>query len=434
MTIYVVQQGDTIQSIAKVHGISVARLMLDNGLLSVSKLAIGQTLVIAHPEKTYTVQKGDTLSGIAATNEISIDQLLRNNPYLSEREYIYPGETMVISYGNKNKKKLSTNGYAYPFIDRATLKKTLPFLTYLTVFNYRVTKDGIVVSITEEDTEIIQMAKEYGVAPIMLVSTLSGLGKTNEEAAFSILYNENLQDTYITYMVKILKEKGYYGINVSFDYLDTDNEQLYNKFLSKVTNRINAEGYQVFVTINARNQYIEKVLLYRHTSYFSVGHVADSVMILSYNWGYTLEPPTAPISADAGRELMKIITIPSEKLNIGVAVIGYDWELPYVNGISRAISLTFDAIIQLAAEENAVIQFHEPSQSPFFEYIDDTTGVNISHIVWFKDARSINAYVNTVTEFNMQGIGIWNIMKFFAQFWMVINTQYEIEKITIDVV
>lgn len=50
--------------------------------------------------------------------EIAVLQLLRNSPYLSDREFIYPGETLVISYADNIIMKLSINGYAYPFIDK----------------------------------------------------------------------------------------------------------------------------------------------------------------------------------------------------------------------------------------------------------------------------------------------------------------------------
>ena len=42
-------------------------------------------------------------------------ELLRNNPYLADREYIYPGELMVIKYQDSKVGRITTNGYAYPF-------------------------------------------------------------------------------------------------------------------------------------------------------------------------------------------------------------------------------------------------------------------------------------------------------------------------------
>lgn len=117
MTIHVVQKGETINSIADKYGVSADRLILDNGIKNPSRLVVGDTIVILKPDISYTIQEGDTLGSIADKYEVTIFQLLRSNPYLSDREYIYPGETIVISYEENIIGAISTNGYAYPFID-----------------------------------------------------------------------------------------------------------------------------------------------------------------------------------------------------------------------------------------------------------------------------------------------------------------------------
>ena len=98
MIIHVVKQGETINSIAELYGESVDRLILENGIVDADNLVIGETLIILYPETEYTVQPGDTLEGIAIRHNTSILELLRNNPYLSDRQYIYTGEVIVIKY------------------------------------------------------------------------------------------------------------------------------------------------------------------------------------------------------------------------------------------------------------------------------------------------------------------------------------------------
>lgn len=86
MDLYVVQQGDNIESIANKYGISVERLISDNGLINPYSLVVGQSLVILYPKSTYTVKQGDNLATIADFNGISFMQLIRNNPFLHDRE------------------------------------------------------------------------------------------------------------------------------------------------------------------------------------------------------------------------------------------------------------------------------------------------------------------------------------------------------------
>jgi len=171
--IHVVQPSENIYSIAEMYGVSVLKLIQDNELENFNDLVPGQTIVIVYPKLTYTVQEGDTLLGIATANDITVMQLLRNNPYLENRNYINPGEIIVISYDTNG--KLTTNGFAYPFINKETLRKTLPYLTYLTVFNYSATSDGGIISYYD-DTESIRLAKEYGAIPLMMMTTLTAQG------------------------------------------------------------------------------------------------------------------------------------------------------------------------------------------------------------------------------------------------------------------
>lgn len=127
MIIHVVQPGETIKSISEYYKIPVDRLILENGITNPENLAIGQTIVIVQPETIYTVQPGDTLTSIAEQHNVSPMELLRNNPYLSDREFLYSGETIVINYQTNRTRTINTGGYAFPYIDNSVLIKTLPF-------------------------------------------------------------------------------------------------------------------------------------------------------------------------------------------------------------------------------------------------------------------------------------------------------------------
>jgi len=190
MIIHVVQPGETINSIADKYEILADRLILDNDLTNFKDLVVGQTIVVAIPLQTYVVQEGDILMNIASKHGVTLLQLYRNNPFLSDRKFIYPGETLVISYHN-NAKKISTNGYAFEFIDKDILKKTLPFLTYLSIFGYRFLENANIEEIN--DTEIIKMAKDYGVAPIMVLSTSTLQGVVSVDTIYRVLAAKNCQ-------------------------------------------------------------------------------------------------------------------------------------------------------------------------------------------------------------------------------------------------
>ena len=174
MNIHIVQPGETASSIAMLYGVSATRIILDNELTNPDHLVPGQTIVILFPEQIHIVQEGDTLQSIDYAYGVSLFQLLRNNMYLSERETIYPGETIVISYDN-HQATLISGGFVNPFVNRTVLRKTLPYLTYVSIFGYRTNSDATITEV--EDTDIIQLSKEYGVGvdclAVVIIATVA---------------------------------------------------------------------------------------------------------------------------------------------------------------------------------------------------------------------------------------------------------------------
>ncbi len=425
MEIYVVQQGDTIDSIAQRFGVSATKLIIDNGIAMPGQLVVGQTLVITYPEQVYTVKDGDTLAGIAETFHVPVMQLLRNNPDLSNRQYVYPSETIVISFDN-NMGEVLVAGYTYPFIRNDIHRMTLPSLTYQLILNYRFDGEGNIAG-TDEDVAIIQTAQIYGVASTLVLTAYSATGDIDIDVVIRILQDQQLQDKLIENLLNILKLKEYTGVNLAFQFINVANQQLYLNFLTKVSNRLHQEGYSVFLTLNPGLTYDGNSVTFEQINYADLSAASDGILFLSYDWG-TLDRPPIQLSVVTTSSLLDYIVsqVPLNKIRIGLPTLGYDWQLPYVPGQSRANALNFDSVLELAGQMNAVIQYDENTLSAFFEYADIN---NQQHIVWFRDARSIDSSLKILQSYGIEGIGIWNIMYYFSQMWLVINTQYQIRKI-----
>ncbi|GLB29452.1 germination protein [Lacrimispora amygdalina] len=432
MIIYVVQVGDTITSIANKFGVSETRLILENGISNPTDLVIGQTIVITYPQETYIVKEGDNLSEIALDHGISMMQLYRNNPYLWEREYIFPGEELIISYDTKG--TITTNAYAFPFIDKNILKKSLPYLTYLSILNYKTLRKGEIESFYD-DSDLIETAKQFGVMPLMLVTSVTFRGERNPEMIYEILLNPDYQDNHAESMLKILKEKGYYGVNITFTFLNETNQELYLNYLERITSRLNKEGYPVFITIDPNFLIEENQLLFEKVNYSKYNELIDETYLMRFYWGTQYGPPM-PISSIENISLYVNYTkqmMDPKKINVGFPLLGYDWTLPYIEGFSEANAITLDAVIDLARSMKSTILFDEVSKTPYYEYAIETSGRIIQHIVWFVDARTIYAIVNLVLENGLSGTGLWNIMSYYPQLWLIINSNCKIKKLLSEV-
>lgn len=260
MDIHVVRPGDTLYSIAQEYGVPVSQLQNDNQLTNPARLVVGQTLVVRFPQQVHTVQAGQTLSSIAQLYGLSVRQLQRNNPVLAGGTEVYPGQTLVISYRQQPEGTLSVNGYAYPFIDKALLRATLPYLTYMTPFTYGITEEGGLVDL--DDAELISMANQGGVAPLMHLSTLTEEGGFSNELASLVLNNTEVQNRLIENLVTTLQAKGYRGLDVDFEFVFPQDAGAYANFIRRLAQTLNPLGLPVIVALAPKTSSQQRGLLY----------------------------------------------------------------------------------------------------------------------------------------------------------------------------
>lgn len=100
-SVYQVQSGDTLASVASEFGVSPEMLSNLNGIMVGSILTPGEVIVVPNKIlenpyfREYTVKKGDNIYEIAKANNIDFSQLLRLNG-LNDTDIIYPGQKIML--------------------------------------------------------------------------------------------------------------------------------------------------------------------------------------------------------------------------------------------------------------------------------------------------------------------------------------------------
>ena len=106
VTDYIVQPGDTLQSIADANNISVNTLAWANDLMSSSAVKTGQDLTILPIDGVlHVVKSGDTLSAIASKYKAQSDDVISYND-LANQDDIYIGDILIIPGGVMPKKSV----------------------------------------------------------------------------------------------------------------------------------------------------------------------------------------------------------------------------------------------------------------------------------------------------------------------------------------
>lgn len=424
MEIHVVQPGETLYGIANQYQADPAILQELNGLPSGGALAVGQTLVIRYVNTFHTVQPGQTLTGIAGLYSVSLRQLYRNNFNLGGRSALQPGQRLVIAYRDAPAGATHTNGYAYPFISRELLSAQLPYMSFLTPFTYGIDASGSLLPLNDE--MLLEEARRLGTAPLMHLSTLTESDTFSSDRAVMVLTDQNLQERLIQQILATIKAKGYRGLDVDFEYIPGAQREAYAAFIRRLRELLAPMGLPVIVALAPKTSAQQPGLLYEAHDYALLGAAADFVLLMTYEWGYTAGPPMAVAPLPNVREVLDyaVTEIPREKIYLGIPNYGYDWPLPFVEGRTRARSLSNQEAVEMAVRYGAEIQFDETAQSPWFNYAaPDGT----SHVVWFEDARSMSAKLRLIEEYGLYGAGYWNLMRPYPQGWTVLNALYEVE-------
>lgn len=417
LTIYEVKPGDTLTSIARSFGVNARRLAADNGLERPDRLALGQALLILRPEEVYTVRSGDTLGSIAQGYGITTAQLLRNNPSLAAEPLLFAGRELTISFEDKPSRTMRINGYAYPFISPLLLRRELPFLSTLTIFGYGFTDDGALIP--ADDEPLLAMAKEFGVVPVMLLSSITEGGNFSSERASRLFQDAQLQQTVLLALADEMERKGYRGLDIDFEYVRAEDAEAFLGFIANAAGLMHSRGFFVNVDLAPKSSARQEGLLYEAHDYAAIGALADSVLLMTYEWGYTHGPPMAiaPINQVQRVVDYALTEIPADKILMGVPNYAYDWTLPFIRGTSQAVSISNQYAVTLAGRYNAEIMFSPTAKSPYFNY----SIPNGEHVVWFEDVRSINEKLALALSRSLLGLGYWNLMRPFAQNWALLG-------------
>ncbi|MDF1494125.1 MULTISPECIES: glycosyl hydrolase family 18 protein [unclassified Caproiciproducens] len=424
MVIHIVRQGDSIYSLSRRYGVSIQKIIADNSLENTERLMIGQAIVVDADSVDHTVASGESLYSIARRYDTTVFRILSANPSITDPSRIRAGQVITIPLSTEKLGTIDVNGYAFPNINTTTLENTLPHLTYLSIFSYQVRPDGSLAPI--QDTPLIQAAWNQNVGPMMVITNIQEGASFNSDLAHTILANPDIQNTLLENIVRTLNAKQYYGLDIDFEYIFPNDKNNYNSFIKKVVDRLRPLGYIVTTALAPKTSEGQTGLLYEAHDYAAHGTLVDHVILMTYEWGYTYGPPRAVAPVNLVENVLQyaVSVIPSKKILMGIPNYGYDWTLPFVQG-SAARSLTNPGAVSLASRVGAQIMFDEEAQSPFFNYYENGK----QHVVWFEDARSIQAKLRLVDQYNLGGVSYWTINSFFPQNWIVLNSMYNVRKV-----
>ncbi|SFD72026.1 spore germination protein [Lentibacillus persicus] len=428
MQIHVVNQGDTLYQIADLYGTTPTALIDANELDTPNNLVPGQSLVIPIVGQFYFVQPGDSLFSISQQFGMTADQLAQINNIPLEG-VLAVGTRLYIP--EQTKPDITSNAYIEPLGGEVSqtlinsAEKTTPYLTYLAPFSYQVNRDGTLSAPPLDN--FVQIAGNQNTA-LMLVITNLEEGEFSRELGHIILTVQAVQNTLLDSIVNVAQEIGFSDVHFDFEFLPPEDREAYNNFLRKAKQRLSEEGLMLSTALAPKTSAEQTGEWYEAHDYATHGEIADFVVLMTYEWGYSYGPPRAVSPINEVRKVVDfaLSVMPPEKILLGQNLYGYDWTLPFTEGGDPAEALSPQQAIARARQQNVSIEYDTTAQAPFYTYTD-SQGAN--HEVWFEDARSIQAKFDMIKELNLLGISYWKLGLAFPQNWLLLQDNFTITKL-----
>lgn len=367
----------------------------------------------------HIVKAGETLTQIARSYSVS-PLFLQEQNKLPNPNQLVVGQCILIPDLSAPKVPLLLNGYAYPFIKEDILAEALPVLSSVTIFGYGFRTDGTLLPL--DDEPLLSLLSTAKVEAMMLLSAITPYGGFSSELASYMMNNPTMQEVLLDNILFTMEQKGYIGLDIDFEYIPTTDKDAFIGFVEYAASRLHSYGYRVNVDLAPKVSSTQAGLLYEAHDYAALGSIADTVLLMTYEWGYTYGPPMAVAPLNQVKRVLDyaITEIPADKIYMGIPNYGYDWALPFERGITQAVTIGNEEAIELASYYNTEIQFDPLSVSPFFYYSSEAADTALTpHVVWFEDLRSMQAKLETALSYQFKGIGYWNLMRPFPQNWLL---------------
>ncbi|MFQ7876825.1 LysM peptidoglycan-binding domain-containing protein, partial [Enterocloster sp.] len=226
--------------------------------------------------KIYVVKQGDSVDSIAESQGIPVETLV----WANQIEYPYRlavGQALYISDGEtgEGRRPLFSSGYAYPFIDSGVLEDTLPYLSAINVFSYGFTEDGNLVLPMTDDAWMIERALQWGVRPVLTLTPLGEDGHFNNNLVSALVRSQENQQRLIWELGRTMQEKGYEGLDIDFEYVLAEDRVEYADFVRRATQVLNIFGYTVTVALAPKTSAQQRGLLYEGIDYRLLGEAAN---------------------------------------------------------------------------------------------------------------------------------------------------------------
>jgi spore germination protein YaaH len=411
MLIYTVKSGEDLVDIASKFGISLKRIAADNDLFFTISPTEGQNLVITSPKSTYTASVGDTIDKISSVFSIDRERLLQKNPELMRDDKIKNGDEIVIDNGSSEFGKIKVMASLGTTADRVSARKIMPYLTRLSIRCGALRSDGSIYM--NNDSELRALARGHRVSPVLEIQMASPSDEVRWEAIKSV---DNLTRSANNIKQAVLSN-GYSGVNLNFGEIPPSIFENYLEFIETIKAMLEPWGIDVISTVP------ENTVLSADME--MLGDSSDIIALFPKNPDRDIMDV---LEIEDLAKLLAEVTEPS-KISLCVPMSALDKALGSDEKTLRKEKFSSAQATRLAMERRSPIFYDETRCLSEYEYLDMEFGSLVKHKVEFEGLEGLYEILCIGRELNIENINVFNADKYYAPFWTMLASLYDIKKL-----
>lgn len=161
-------------------------------------------------------------------------------------------------------------------------------LTYLAPFSFQAQRDG---SLKEPPLNQFPEIARANRVVLMMVITNQENDQFSDELGRILLNDIPIQDRFLDNIVTTASNYGFRDIHFDFEFLRPADREAYNAFLRKAKARFAQQGWLMSTALAPKTSAGQQGLWYEAHDYRAHGEIADFVVIMTYEWGYSGDQP-----------------------------------------------------------------------------------------------------------------------------------------------
>ncbi|MBB3068162.1 cellulose synthase/poly-beta-1,6-N-acetylglucosamine synthase-like glycosyltransferase/spore germination protein YaaH/peptidoglycan/xylan/chitin deacetylase (PgdA/CDA1 family) [Paenibacillus baekrokdamisoli] len=256
----------------------------------------------------------------------------------------------------------------------------------------------------QTDSDVVQIAKARNLKIEPILSNYVN-NKWDGALVHQLLADPDKVKQLTQLLYNQVESQGEAGINIDFENIDKQDQDLLTAFITVLSNTFHAHGLQVTEDVPADDNAFD---------YGALAKVADRLIVMMYD-EHSGDGPAGPVASQNWFEqTLDQLDIPPDKIIVSMGNYGYDW---VENDHQPAEAVTFGDIMDMAQQSHLIMQWDDESGNPYMRYKDN----NDSHIVWFLDAATLYNQIKVVRDNDFKGVAVWRLGSEDPSIWKLLN-------------